>query len=197
MTKRLAAVVLTCAALGSLALAGVRIAGANARHPSDYEKHLRIYGTTPALAVKTLASLHVPTGFRDVPCLGNQEPGRACWSKTPSLPLGHGEMWRLMRTMGVHPYSAYEATYHDGFPVVSCMRYHVARKYRLGIQNCRAEALKGNERVLIFATSLVLPSLEPTRRVISASGWRYPTEVEIYVVGHFEHEGIRPGEEER
>ncbi len=63
MTRRLATVGLACAALGSLAGAGVRIAGANARHTTDFEKHVRIYGTTPALAEQTLASLHKPPGI--------------------------------------------------------------------------------------------------------------------------------------
>lgn len=104
-------------------------------------------------------------------------------------------MGRLVLAMGVRPYSVFNASYHDGIPAVECSRYHVYSKCHLGIQNCRAEALKGDERLLIFAKSFVLPSREPTRRVVTTPTWKYPTELHILVGGHFEHEGTRPGEE--
>jgi hypothetical protein len=164
---RIATVVLACAALGSLAVAGVRIAGANARHLTYDEKHVRVYGTTPGLAAATLGSLRMPPGFRHTKCFGGQEPDSGCWSKSPSLPLDESGMGRLVLAMGARPYFVFHATYHDGIPAVECSRFHVYSDYHLGIQNCQAEALKGDERLLIFAKSFLLPSREPTRRMIT------------------------------
>jgi hypothetical protein len=191
MTRRLATVVLAGAAAGSLGVATVRIAGANQRHQGDYEKHVRIYGTTPALAAATLASLHRPPGFRH--CQGQKSPEWACLSRTPSLPLGEASMRQLLTEIGVRPYSTWQASYHEGPLAIECHPFHVFPKYGLGLQVCQAEALKGRDRLLIFAHSFVLPSGKPTRRWIKS--WRFPTEVTIAVVGHFEHEGLTPAEE--
>lgn len=46
---------------------------------------------------------------------------------------------------------------------------------------------------MVFATSIVTPADKP--RTWGVVGFRYPTEVNMAVIGHFEHEGIRPGEE--
>jgi len=102
-------------------------------------------------------------------------------------------MRRLLTEMGVQPCSAYQATYHEGPRPIECSHIHVFRKSDLGFRTCRAEALKGRERLTIFANSFLLPSGKPTRRWLRS--WRFPTEVNISVEGHFEHEGIRPGEE--
>ncbi len=102
-------------------------------------------------------------------------------------------MRRLLSEMGVRPYSTWQAAYHEGPRAIECWPFHVFRKYDLGLQTCRAEALKGRERLLIFATSSVLPSGKPTRRWLRS--WRFPTELNISVVGHFEHEGLTPAEE--
>jgi hypothetical protein len=195
MSRRLATVLLACAALGSLAVAGLRIAGANARHLTDEDKHVRVYGTTPALAAATLASLRMPPGFRHAKCLSNEEPYWGCWSKSPSLPVDDSGMRRLVLTMGARLDPVFAASHGDEIPAVHCMRFHVDRKYHLGIQSCKAEALKGDERLGIFVKSFVLPSRKPTRRVIAEPTWVYPTEVDVIVAGHFEHEGTRPGEE--
>jgi hypothetical protein len=186
MGKRFATVVLACAAAGSLAVATVRIAGADQRHQDGSEKDVRVYGTTPALATATLASLHKPPGFRHTKCQGQQSPESACMRRTPSLPLGEAGMRRLLMEMGAPPYSVYEATYHDDVPAVQCRPFHVFRKYGIGLQTCQAEALKGRERLVIFATSFLLPSGKPTRHWLRA--WRFPTEITIDMVGYFEHD---------
>jgi len=197
MTRPLATVVLACAALGSLAFAGVRIAGAKERHLGYYEKyvqpHVRVYGTTPALAAVTLRSLRRPPGFRDVlPCKMG-EPDWACWARSPSVPLGDAAMGRLFASMGVTPYSVYKATHGDANPAIQCGRLHQEHKYHLALQTCQGEALKGKERLVVFATSIVTPADKPrTRGVV---GFHYPTEVNVAVIGHFQHEGIRPAEE--
>jgi hypothetical protein len=102
-------------------------------------------------------------------------------------------MRRLLIEMGVQPYSTWRATYHEGPRAIECRPLHVVRKYDLGLQTCQAEALKGRERLLIFANSFLLPSGKPTRRWLRS--WRFPTEVNIAVEGHFEHEGLTPAEE--
>lgn len=195
MTRRLGIVLLACAALGSLAFAGLRIARAKEPHQTDYEKHVRIYGTTPALAAATLASLQTPKGFHSVKCFGKPSPEWGCWSKSPSMPIDVPAIKRLVVAMGARPYSAYEAVYHDGVPAVQCSTYHYWHKYRLGIESCQAEALKGDERLLLFVQSFVSPTRGPTTRIVAQPTWNYPTEVNISVVGHFEHEGLQPGEE--
>jgi hypothetical protein len=102
-------------------------------------------------------------------------------------------MGRLLASMGITPYSVYKATYSDAIPAVQCGRLHQERKYHLALQTCKGEALEGKERLTVFATSIVTPADKPrTRGVV---GFPYPTEVNIAVDGHFEHEGIRPGEE--
>ncbi|HEX4436625.1 MAG TPA: hypothetical protein VH061_07480 [Solirubrobacteraceae bacterium] len=194
MSKRLATVVLAFAALCSLAITGVRITRSNDRYLSDSEKHIRVYGTTPALAAATLASLRKPPGFRDAECFVTENQEQRCWSRTPSVPLEGGGLQRLLETIGVRPYSVYNATYHDGAPSIQCSRFKIERRYRLGMQKCQVEALKGDERLAISAQSFVLPSHKATRRSIAP--WKYPTEVRIAVIGHFEHEGIRAGEQE-
>jgi hypothetical protein len=196
MTRRLATVVLACVALGSLAFAGVRIAGAKERHLGYYERyvqpHIRVYGTTPALSGVTLRSLRRPPGFRTVPCRG-LESTWACWARSPSVPLGNAAMGRLFAAMGITPYSVYKATYGDAIPAIQCRPFHQERKYHLGLQTCKGEALEGKERLTVFATSIVTPADKP--RTEGVRGFPYPTEVNVAVIGHFEHEGIRPGEE--
>jgi hypothetical protein len=102
-------------------------------------------------------------------------------------------MHRLLAEMGVRPYSAWQTTYHEGPRAIECRPFHVLPKYRLGLRSCVAEALKGRERLVIFATSFLLPSGQPTRRWLRS--WRFPTEVNVSVVGHFEREGLTPAEE--
>lgn len=103
-------------------------------------------------------------------------------------------MGRLFASMGVTPYSVYKATYGDAIPAIQCQRLHQERRYHLALQTCRGEALEGKERLVVFATSIVTPADRPrTRGVV---GFRYPTEVNVAVIGHFQHEGTRPGEEE-
>jgi hypothetical protein len=196
MRRRLATVVLACAAAGSLVVATVRIAGANQRHLGYYEKyvqpHIRVYGTTPALAGVTLRSLRRPPGFRAVPCKG-LESNWACWARSPSVPLGDATMGRLLASMGITPYSAHKATYSDDIPAIQCGRLHQERKYHLALQTCKGEALEDKERLTVFATSIVTPADKPRTRGVR--GFPYPTEVNVAVIGHFEHEGIRPAEE--
>jgi hypothetical protein len=194
MTRRLATVALASLAAGSLAVATVRIAGANQRHQGEYEKQARVYGTTPALAAATLASLHRPPGFRSTKCEAQEEQSQwACLSRTPSFPLSEASMRRLLTEMGVQPYSAYEAVQHEEMHPVECRHSHVIRKHGLGLQSCQVEALKGRERLLIFATSFVLRSDKPSRRW--QRPFQSPTEINIYVVGLFEHEGLTHAEE--
>jgi hypothetical protein len=198
MSRPFATVALACAALGSVAFAGVRIAGAKERHLGYYEKyvqpHIRVYGTNPALANATLRSLRRPPGFRDVLPCEESGPGWACWGRSPSDPLGDAAMGRLLAAMGVTPYAAYKAIYGEAVPAIRCGRLHQYRKYRLGLQTCQAEAMKGKERLAVFATSTVSPADKPTTRGVR--GFPYPTEVNVFVIGHFEHEGVQPGEEE-
>jgi hypothetical protein len=113
-------------------------------------------------------------------------------SRTPSLPLSEVGVRGLLIEMGIRPYSVYEATYHKDVPAVQCRPLHMFRKYGLGFEVCQAEALEGRERLLIFAHSFVLPSGKPTRRWLRS--WRFPTELDIAVTGHFEHEGLTPAE---
>ncbi len=102
-------------------------------------------------------------------------------------------MRRIFTEMGVRPYSVSEATYHENVPAIQCRPLHVLRKYDLGLELCQGEARKGRERLLIFAHSLVSPSGKPTRRWLKT--WRFPTELNVAVEGHFEHEGLTPAEE--
>jgi hypothetical protein len=105
--------------------------------------------------------------------------------RSPSIPLGDAAMGRLFASMGVTPYSVYSAPF--------CGRLRQERKYHLALQTCQGEALEGKERLMMFVTSVVTPSDKPTtRRLI---GFPAPTEANVFVIGHFEHEGIRPGEE--
>jgi hypothetical protein len=196
MQRRLATVLLACAAVGSLALAGVRIAGANDRRLADFEKHARVYGTTPALAAATLASLRMPPGYRRRTCSGYKEPEWGCWSKSPSVALDPHTMHDLILAMGARPYFIHQATYGDGVPVVQCSRLRTYPNRHIVLQLCQAEALMGHERLTILAKSFLSQSGKPTRRVIREPTWSYPTEVQIAVAGHFEHEGTRPGEED-
>ncbi len=102
-------------------------------------------------------------------------------------------MRHLFAEMGIRPYSVYEATYHENVPAIQCRPLHVFRKHDLGLELCRGEALKGRERLLIFAHSFVSTSGKPTRRRLKT--WRFPTELSIAVDGHFEHEGLAAAEE--
>jgi hypothetical protein len=186
MPRQLATVVLACAALGSLAFAGERIAGAKQQPLSEYQKHVRIYGTTPALAAATLRSLRRPPGFREVPCKP-PETGWACWIRSPSFPLGAASMGRLFAAMGVAPFSLSN-------DASDCGRLRQDRRYHLAFQTCEGETLKGRERLMVFATSTATPADKPTTRGLA--GFPFPTQVNIFVIGHFEHEGVRPGEED-
>jgi hypothetical protein len=103
-------------------------------------------------------------------------------------------MGRLFAAMGVAPYSTYKATYGEAIPAIQCERLHQDRKYQLALQTCQGEALDGKERLVVFATSIVTPADKP--RIRGILGYRYPTEVNVAVIGHLQHEGAQRGEEE-
>jgi hypothetical protein len=105
-------------------------------------------------------------------------------------------MHDLILAMGARPYFIHQATYGDGVPVVQCSRLRTYPNRHIALQLCQAEALMGHERLTILAKSFLSQSGKPTRRVIREPTWSYPTEVQIAVAGHFEHEGTRPGEED-
>ena len=98
--------------------------------------------------------------------------------------------------MGMSPYSIYS---HQGIPATQCLPFDALRKYHrglthLGIKHCEGEALKGTERVLLWATSVLSASERPTIRTLP--GYPHPTKLNVAVVGHFQHEGLTPREEE-
>jgi hypothetical protein len=99
-------------------------------------------------------------------------------------------MGRLVASFGVQPYSVY------GVNPIECFRTKHFKKARLTLQACHAEALAGDERLVLFATSLVVSGptwvhgTTPTVPTVP-----HPSEITLHVIGHFLHYGAREGEE--
>jgi hypothetical protein len=105
-------------------------------------------------------------------------------------------MRRLFAALGVEPYSVYEATYHKPMSAIRCAPTHRLRKFGLSLQTCRGEALAGDERLALFANSIVLGGPTSARGATrTLPGWPAPSELNVYVIGHFLHEGFLPNEE--
>jgi hypothetical protein len=177
VSRRVQAGVLTAAALASIAVAGVRIAGAAGHHTSALDEETRAYATATALADATLAKLRTPPEFRAAPCI-SPSPGVECFSRSRSMPLSHATMRRLVASFGVKRYSI------DGRGPIACFRTKHFKKPRLTLQACNAEALAGDERVLLYATSLVLSGpdwVHGTTRPVPHIP--HPSELEMDAIG--------------
>jgi hypothetical protein len=197
VSKRVQTGALAAAALASIAVAGVRIAGAarTGHEPSDFDNHVRVYGTTPTLAAATLRRLRTPTGFRRGRCSGRPKAEEACFVRSPSITLDQREMRRLFSGMGVKPYSVYRATYGEPVSAVECSTTRYMRKVRRSLQLCHGEALAGDERLSVSAHSILAGApASPHGSTRALQGWGQPTELIVFVVGHFLHEGLREGE---
>ncbi len=169
---------LAAAALASIAVAGVRIAGAAGHHANALEEETRAYATATALAAATLAKLRTPPpGFHADRCI-SPTPGSECFSRSRSMPLSHATMGRLVASFGVKRYSVY------GGDPIACFRTKHFNKPRLTLQACHAEALAGDERVVLYATSLVVSGpywVRGTTRTLPDVP--YPSELEMDAIG--------------
>jgi hypothetical protein len=180
VSKRVQAGVLAAAALASIAVASVRIAGAAGHRPSALDEETRAYATATALAAATLAKLRTPPGFRAGRCI-SPSPGLECFSRSRSMPLSHATMRRLVASFGVERYSGYSV--YGGDPI-ACFRTKHFKKPRLTLQVCHVEALVGDERVLLYATSLVVSGpdwVHGTTRTVPHVP--HPSELEMDAIG--------------
>jgi hypothetical protein len=143
VSKQVQAGLLAAAALASVAVACVRIAGAAGHRPSALDKQVRVYGTTTALAAATLAELHTPSGFQPSRCKGH-EPDSKCFSRPRSIPLDHATMARLVASFGIRPYSVYRAD------PIACFRTKHSKKPRLTLQACHADSSCGRRKARPF-----------------------------------------------
>lgn len=179
MSERVRTGLLAAAAVASIALAGVRIAGAAGRNASNANEQTDAYGTTPALAAAQLAKLRTPAGFRPNRCKAHV-PDARCFGRSRSIPLDHAPMERLVASFGVRRASVFRAD------PVGCFHTKHFEKPRLTLQACHAEALLGDERLVIFASSWVLAGpdgVHGTTRTLPGGGLR-PSEITVDVVGH-------------
>lgn len=85
-------------------------------------------------------------------------------------------MRALMAKLGLTPRS------EDGSSPLICTHgfaamHNFSRKHHLAIQHCIDESFNRPLRVLVFATSLVQPPGQPTRRTLP--GYHFPTEIDI------------------
>jgi hypothetical protein len=159
------------------------------RRMKQLDAETRVYGTSPADAAATLAKLRTPAGFRPVACgpHGRSEY-MTCFNRLPSILVDELEMKRLLAGIGAQP--------STGMGPVQChpRSRHFAVPH-LQLQGCVANAIVGEERLAIFEKSLVLVGPSRTtgtaRRLPSV---RSGTEIEVDVIGHFLHTGIRAGE---
>jgi hypothetical protein len=187
VSKRVQTGLLAAAALASIAVAGVRIAGAAGHEPGGLGMQIRAYGTTPALAAAALAKLHTPSGFRPSRCIGH-EPDSMCFSRSRSTPLDHATMRRLVASFGVRSYSVF------GVDPIECFRTKHFKKPRLTLQACHVEVHVGDERLVLYASSLVVSGPDWVRGTTrTAPELPHPSEVMADVIGHFLHNGSRDG----
>jgi hypothetical protein len=180
VSKRVQAGVLAAAALASIAVAGVRIAGAAGHRASALDEETRAYATANALAGATLAKLRTPPGFRAGRCI-SPTPGSECFSRSRSMPLSHATMGRLLASFGVKRYSVY------GGDPVACFRTKHFKKPRLTLQACQVEALVGDERFVLYATSLVVSGPDWVRGTTrTVPHIPHPSELTMDVIGHLD-----------
>ena len=178
MPKRVQAGLLAAAALASMAVAGARIAGAAGHRASPLDEETRAYATATALAAATLAKLRTPPRFRASRCI-SPSPDSECFSRSRSMPLSHTAMRRLIASFGVKRYSVY------GDGPIACFRTRHFKKPRLTLQACQVEALVGDERIVLYATSLVVSGpnwVHGTTRTVPRIP--HPSELMMDVLGH-------------
>jgi hypothetical protein len=149
VSKRVQAGILAAAALASIAVAAIRIAGAAGHRASALDEETRVNATATPLAAAMPAKLRTPPGFRASRCI-SPAPDTECFSRLRSMPLSHAAMERLLASFAVKRYSVFA-----GDPI-ACFRTKHFKKPRLTLQACHAEALEGDERVVLYATSLVV-----------------------------------------
>lgn len=177
MPQRVQAGLLAAAVLASIAVAGVRIAGAAGHRASALDEETHAYATATALAAATLAKLRTPPGFRASRCI-SPSPGFECFSRSRSMPLSRATMGRLAASFRVKRYSVF------GGDPIACFRTNHFKKPRLMLQICHAEALAGKERVVIYATSLVVSGpdwVHGTTRTLPSIP--YPIELTVDAIG--------------
>jgi hypothetical protein len=181
MRARISTLLLAGVAMASIAVAVVRIANATGDHRDSVQKQVRVYGTTAALAAETRRKLRPPLGFqRSSDCHVDRET--VCFTRSNSLLLNVHVVGRLLAALGATLYSADRAK--SGVPPIGCRTASV--RFRLSFQSCDAEALIGPERLRVSVKSavhVVHGSLRPTTR--SVKGFAYPTEIHVFVIGHF------------
>jgi hypothetical protein len=187
VSKRVRTGLLAAAALTSIALAGMWIAGAAEHKAIAVDEPTSAYGTAPALAAGSLAKLHTPPGFRPSPCKGHA-PDSTCLSRSRSIPLDRAAMGRLVASFGVQRYSVL------GIDPIECFRTKHFDKPRLTLQACHAEALVGKERLILFVSSLVVSGPDwvhsTTRTALNVP---HPSEITVDVIGHLLPDGGRAG----
>jgi hypothetical protein len=115
-----------------------------------------------------------------------------CLARDTSITLDGGKMRRLLTAIGVNPYSVYHATWGGLVSAITCSPAHYLRKVRMSLQLCHGEVLAGDERLLVFAHSLLAGGpASPRGTTRTLPGWPRPTELTVYVEGHFLHYGTR------
>ncbi|HWX88409.1 MAG TPA: hypothetical protein VNX67_09555, partial [Solirubrobacteraceae bacterium] len=137
---------MAAAATASVAVAAVHISDATRDHRDWVQKQVRVYGTTAALAAATRAKLRPPPGFkRSSDC--HVDRGTVCFTRSKSLLLDAHVMARLLGATGATLYSADRAKYQ--LPPIVCRT--ASHRFRLSFQSCDAEAVFGNERLMVSA----------------------------------------------
>lgn len=179
MAKLIGTSLLAACALGSLALAGARIAGATERG-GDYEMSAGVQ-INPGTATATLSRLRTPSGFSRGRCSDYIEHPDACFSRGRSISLDKTVWSGLYAAMEVTPYVEPVLA---PIGAIKCLRGRHPRRGRLTLQACEGEGLLGGERVWLSASSvLVAGSTRTYGTTRTLRGFPKPTEVRVYVLG--------------
>jgi hypothetical protein len=174
---------LAVAAIASLAVAAVRIAGAAHQTHTRSAFTAEVFVTSPALAAAAFRRLHTPPGYREMPCRTAQ-PDRRCYSRPQSLLLSDARMTRLLKNLGVKPEPL------GGAGAIGCTRPKHHRPPQPAFQACNAVGVVGKERLTVSATSQLIAGptwIHTTNHAYS--GALHPSEIQVDVIGHAFHTG--------
>jgi hypothetical protein len=185
---RLLVVSLALAALGSLAIAGLRIADANRGHREGSEVPAREYRTTAAVAAATRAKLRPPSGFqRSHEC--PVDPETVCFQRSKSLLLSTRVVERLLAQTGATLNAPNGVLHSEPLLPINCSTAGLPVRARLAggvsFQSCQAGALIGEERLMVFVrSSIAVVHGSPRSTKLTARGFAFPTELQAHVLGH-------------